>query len=499
MDGSKFAQLLNEYMELTQISDHKLARAIGINKTTIARWRIDGIARPNCNKLKECAEFLERTAKEITLTADKLAKSLNLTQCELTTTVAASKLKSEIAWLRTEVARSNYKKLPKQLDNLGSVIHSLPVDLKDPETRAKIWRLTATILHLKAKLLHCRQLDDQALYFQAKALALTPINPNLLLAVAGCSQSYQFPVIPVPPTEVHPETEFDSHKLPELKRLNEQPRPVTTRPITHPSEFFGRSALLRKIFTAWNRSSLEHVAIIGAKQSGKTSLLNYLRYIQQVDKNTLRPSQSPACLPVKMNWVLIDFEEARTHNPDRLMRFILHQLNLPTPDSCKLDDFNEILDDNLQQPTLILMDNVDKSLHWPNLTEEFWGNLRYLGNQGAGGRLGFGITSRQSLVQLENLATELGKPSPFINIFGGNEFHLNNFTEEEMRELISYIVPTCEPDEIEWIVQHSEGRPWWIQIFCKLRLELGTKGPDCWKVQGLDRLRKNDRVILTGE
>ncbi len=80
--------------------------------------------------------------------------------------------------------------------------------------------------------------------------------------------------------------------LPEKYEPPQPPVPVVGIPIIQPYQFFGRENLLRQIYWAWDKPVPESITIVGPKRSGKTSLLNYLNKITQV--NYLRPEQPKA-------------------------------------------------------------------------------------------------------------------------------------------------------------------------------------------------------------
>lgn len=52
----KFAQILENLMEIKDISAYKLSKDTGIAESTIARWR-SGIAMPSQDKLKKLANY----------------------------------------------------------------------------------------------------------------------------------------------------------------------------------------------------------------------------------------------------------------------------------------------------------------------------------------------------------------------------------------------------------------------------------------------------------
>ncbi len=60
-----FAELLSEYMTRTGVSDAELARAIGVRRQTIFRWKEGLVARPrSAEDVLRCAAKLRLTAEE---------------------------------------------------------------------------------------------------------------------------------------------------------------------------------------------------------------------------------------------------------------------------------------------------------------------------------------------------------------------------------------------------------------------------------------------------
>ena len=62
-------------------------------------------------------------------------------------------------------------------------------------------------------------------------------------------------------------------------------------PIIAPRQFFGRERELKRIFGLWQRFPLQHVAVLGAKRSGKTSLLHFLKTITLAEPAELHPGK----------------------------------------------------------------------------------------------------------------------------------------------------------------------------------------------------------------
>ncbi len=312
----------------------------------------------------------------------------------------------------------------------------------------------------------------------AKIFQLNPLETYEFLTAAGCPNPGAYPttLIQSPPA-----------KGPFSAQNGLVPVPLVpasiTRPISHPAQFFGHQILLeQRIFKAWQQIPLEHVVITGPKQSGKSSLLNYVKMIHQYDEPALRQGQKTPNFSKNYSWVLIDFENVQFHRPENLLRFLLKELGFSYHENNDLIDLTERLNEQLQQPTVILMDNIESGLCSPELDDRFWGYLRYLGNH-ANGQVGFGVASRYPLVELEKLADEQRKPSPLANVF--SEIELGPLKEEEARELLSYV--SILPAEEEWILQHSQGWPLLLQALCQIRLDYEGR-PD-WQTVGLEKIK----------
>jgi transcriptional regulator with XRE-family HTH domain len=242
--------------------------------------------------------------------------------------------------------------------------------------------------------------------------------------------------------------------------------PVVGVPIIEPYQFFGREKVLRKIFWAWNKTVLQHIAIIGPKRSGKTSILHYLKKI--TGATYLRPEQPQGWpkgwLPHYLHWVLVDFQNATMSQPETLIKHILRQLHLEEPPTCDIPTFSNMIEDELDKPAVILMDDIKMGLEAPALDQPFWWNLRSLGSHG---KLCFVVTATQSPVEL---AREFGKPSPFFNIFS-HIIPLDAFTESEARELLKNSPKSFTQQEIETMLTDSDCWPDPLQKLCDARLQ----------------------------
>jgi len=276
----------------------------------------------------------------------------------------------------------------------------------------------------------------------AELLKLNQVEQDELLSAAGCqsanlvSQSFM--------------------------RKTSENRPIPGIPIYHSSQFFGRVEALKRIRHAWqNPSVLQHLAIIGERRSGKTSLLKYLQYISQTPATERRPDQPQgwdSWLPHDFQFVFVDFHLAALCQVERLLENILKQLNFEVPDPCDLINFSTILDTQLDKPTVILMDEIESALESPSLDAQFWHNLRYYAGNG---KLGFVVTAHKPL---DTLVKDYGKESPFFYLF--SSLFLGPLTENEAQKLINSFSFPLTAKDIDWILQESGCHPALLQLFC---------------------------------
>ncbi len=281
-------------------------------------------------------------------------------------------------------------------------------------------------------------------------LQLGPDEANALLMSAGCAYRQRG----------DGENRLDFNENGEIPDAALSPF-VVGPPITEPRQFCGREAALTRIFKLWRRFPLQNIAVTGARRSGKSSLLHYL-------KHTAKHAVSS-----QHQVVLIDFKEARMRQRSSLLLHLLESLSLPRISDCNLITFEELISHHgLQKPTLILMDDIEYGLDSADLDQEFWWGLRSIQHNYSQGKLGFLLTSRQSPAQL---ALEKGKPSPFFNVFG-YQVVLDKFSEEEARNLIERSPITFSEADAQWIWQHCDGEPALLQHLCEMRLQSLEEG-----------------------
>ena len=241
-------------------------------------------------------------------------------------------------------------------------------------------------------------------------------------------------------------------------------------PINYPARFFGRQSIVKRIFRLFQKRPFQNAAIIGPRRSGKTSLLHYLKSIPTVPPNQKRPDQKSDWIPhpEQYRWVFVDFQDARFGELSRLLSYLLEQMGLTVPDACDLDDFLDIVADELTAPTIMIFDEIGVALsrYGNTLDDAFWESLRSLATNQLDGQLGFILSSHQPP---NELADSQGFGSPFFNIFGYTAV-LRAFTEAEARQMIASSPLPFSEEDIAWILKESQLWPMPLQILCRERL-----------------------------
>ena len=264
---------------------------------------------------------------------------------------------------------------------------------------------------------------------------------------------------------------------------------VAGPPVTRPRQFFGRERELRRIFAWWRQLPMSHIALIGLRRSGKTSLLHYLRRIHDASPNSLRPGQKQDWLPnaKSYRWAWVDFQDARMGKLEQLLKHLLTELGIAVPAQLDLDTFMDIATEPhcWDRPTVIIMDDIAAGLRAPELKQPLWDSLRALVSSATDGNLAFIVSAHDDPARV---ADEQSKTSRFFNIF--NTVTLGPLTEAEARELIGS-GPTAVPeDDIRWMLEHSGCWPLPVQILCQERVMAHEDGQidHGWRQEGLRRI-----------
>lgn len=270
---------------------------------------------------------------------------------------------------------------------------------------------------------------------------------------------------------------------------------VTGSPIIHPRHFFGRQKELKRLFNLLKRHPLQNAAIIGKRRIGKTSLLHYLKNITTTPVEELRLEQKSEWLtnPEIYQWIFVDFQDPRMASKERFLTHILENLRIKIPETCDLDNFMDVVSENLHNPTVILLDEIGVGLQrCPELDDEFWESLRSLATNHTGGNLAFILATHESLIKL---AHHTGHSSPFFNIFGYTAT-LAALKEEEARELIASSPIPFADEDMEWILKQSQGIPLLLQILCRECLFSLEEGDiDDWREEGLRQIEQFNHLL----
>jgi transcriptional regulator with XRE-family HTH domain len=269
-------------------------------------------------------------------------------------------------------------------------------------------------------------------------------------------------------------------------------------PIQRPCHFYGRTFELTRIFALWRQFPLQNIAIVGARRSGKTSLLRCLMALAVADSAQLRPDQRADWLPCSQRYrlVFVDFQDARMHRRERLLRHILAGLGLVVPERCDLEQFMDIVSQQLHSPALLLLDEPGAGLASPELDLAFWESLRSLASHYTGGNLGFALAVHEPPAIL---ASAQSKPSSFFNSFG-HTFTLGPLADSEARALIASAPVPFDPLDIEWIMAQSGRWPCLLQVLCHARLAALHESVhnSAWRQYGLCQLAYMRHLLEEG-
>lgn len=257
-------------------------------------------------------------------------------------------------------------------------------------------------------------------------------------------------------------------------------------PILLPRQFFGREWELRRIFNVIQGPVLQNIAIVGKPRSGKTSLLHYIKNISRAFPAQLRPDQAHEWLSnsSRYQWAFIDFQDPRMCTQAGFFQSVLTQLQIPSPGVCSLNNFMDLVSQQLYNPTVILMDEFQVALRSQALDDSFWWGLRSLGTNLTEGRLGYILASQ---IMREDLNFETNCPSPFLNIFG-HLIELGPLSRESALELINSSPDPFDPADVEWILETSQRWPSLVQILamaCWTSMKSGGRIWLDWKKEGL--------------
>ncbi|NEQ52624.1 MAG: TIR domain-containing protein [Leptolyngbya sp. SIO3F4] len=270
---------------------------------------------------------------------------------------------------------------------------------------------------------------------------------------------------------------------------------VVGTPITQPRQFFGRQRIIKRLFNLLKTRPLQNAAIIGKKRSGKTSLLNYLQTITITPVEQLRAGQRNDWLPNSEDyrWIFVDFQDPRVANREGFLKHLLTKMGFPIPNPCSLENFMEQVGGRVKQPTVILIDEIGAGLQrCPELDDIFWESLRSWANHYADGNLAFVLSASESPVEL---ARHNGHSSPFFNIFGYTTT-LKSLSEPEAKDLIASSPLAFSEEDMNWMLQQSQGWPILLQALCRERLMSLEDQEDDWQEEALQQIKQYKHLLI---
>ncbi len=246
-------------------------------------------------------------------------------------------------------------------------------------------------------------------------------------------------------------------------------------PISDPKRFFGRKRELKRIDHWLQNRPMSHIAIIGQRRSGKTSLLHHLQH------------KHP-----KFRWVWVDFQDPRMRQLTSLLPYLIRQFGLPDNEVETLESFMDAIGTHQwQQPIIVLMDELGAGLSAPDLTQEFWWMLRALVNSAETSPLAFIVAAHDSPILL---AEEEQKTSPFFNIF--STLTLGPLTKNEANKLIDSSNRRFPDDDRAWILAESQQWPILLQILCEECLYALEGNDPEWQTTALARIEPYRYLLI---
>ena len=184
---------------------------------------------------------------------------------------------------------------------------------------------------------------------------------------------------------------------------------------------------------------------------------------------------------------------------ERLLRYLLTEMQLTVPEPCNLTEFTDVIRSELRKPTVLLMDEINVALQSPELDYRFWWGIRALVGNQTNGLLGLLIASYKSPLELTP-SGGADKPSPFLNIIG-QVLQLGPFTEAEARELLAHLPQQLTDEAIEWILETTGCWPALLQILCDtylLAME-EEQSEEEWRTEALERMRPYQQLLKEEE
>jgi len=284
---------------------------------------------------------------------------------------------------------------------------------------------------------------------------------------------------------------------------------IAGQPVRY-GHFFGREEILHDLFNLWKgfpNMPIQNAAIYGDRRIGKTSLLLHLKDMATIQSQDARRREGQPVgddwLPNSKHycWIFVSFQDAELRTQKRLLEYILTNMKLEKASGLDLSlsadnpllEFSQIVSHHLIKPTLILLDEIEVALdrYQQEFDNAFWEGLRTLATIKLNPQcLGFVLSSQRPPIELGQMLTD-GKGSPFFNIFSLT-VKLGSLTENEAKELIASSPKLFSEEEVQFILEKSECKPYLLQLMCQIRLNYLIRGDTSvrWQTEAEQRLNQ---------
>ncbi len=268
-------------------------------------------------------------------------------------------------------------------------------------------------------------------------------------------------------------------KAAELKPLSAKGNPYLNRVmLPHPGMFYGRKALIRRIFTRLTAQRPQSISLVGERRIGKSSLLNYLNF----------PGSRLTCTEDAEQYIqlFIDFQQLRALDENGLIAVIFKELQRQLKENITLrlvPDFDgmHILCETLSKAgykLILFFDEFESVTKNEKIGPEFYSFFRSLANNFP---MAFVTATGRNLKDM--CVTHEISDSPFFNIFTVQNVGL--FKADEAHELITgpsaHNGLPLEPLKAE-ILDQGGRYPFFLQMLCSAWFEFleseGLKASD---------------------
>lgn len=260
---------------------------------------------------------------------------------------------------------------------------------------------------------------------------------------------------------------------------------VNRKMIKSPSQFWGRSDELSKIFSRIQGARPQCLSIVGERRIGKSSLLWHIQN-REVYSRYLSP-------PENYVFVFLDFQECGALTVEEFFRLFFQKLRHNNLES-SCEDYRDysgfkMLAESFEKSgtrLLVLLDEFDKVTMSKGFDSEFFSFLRSMANRF---ELAFITSSTKALQQL--CSSEEISASPFFNIF--TPLYLSVFKADEAKRFIEDSSERAGHSLRPWedrIIDFGGCHPFFLQIVCSVAFDAlcGNSGLDwdCIKEQFLE-------------